>query len=157
MIDTFCEYFEGTFNNKMQAMSYPTKFAMIELVHEKIDDYKFRVVQRYYVDKRPYRKSVVEIVPHGTDILVQNYKDDQELTYLPGCDILFNVKGEEFHGKNICKDCFVTWSGKETYLQTQSILRKDSYLVIDRGYDVYTDEHIWGSFHGHFKFIKSPL
>jgi hypothetical protein len=156
MIDKFCEYFEGTFHNKMQAMSYPTKFAMIELVHEKIGENQFRCTQRYYVDKRAYRKSVIEVIPQESSILVKNYKEEEELTYLPGCDILFDVVGDVFHGKNLCKTCFVSWSGKETYLQTQSILGNGYYHVIDKGYDINTDEHIWGSFNGHFQFVKSP-
>lgn len=156
MIDKFCEYFEGVFHNRMQAMSYPTKFAMIELLHTKIDENKFRVIQRYYVDKREYRKAVIEVIPQGDALLVKNYKDDQALTYMPGCDILFNMVGDEFLGKNLCKECLVSWSGKETYLQTESILGNGYYNVIDRGYDINTDEHIWGSFHGSFKFVKSP-
>lgn len=52
MIDEFCEYFEGTFENKIQAMSNPTKFAMIELVHTPYGKYKFRCIQRYYFDKK---------------------------------------------------------------------------------------------------------
>lgn len=156
MIDKFCEYLEGTFENKMQAMSYPTRFAMIELVHTKIDTNKFSVIQRYYIDKQAYRKSIIEVISQDNNILIKNYKEEG-LTYLPGCDIIFELVGEAFHGKNLCKECFVTWSGKETYLQTESILGNGYYHVIDKGYDINTDEHIWGSFHGSFQFVKSPL
>ena len=157
MIDIFCEYFEGTFENKMQAMSYPIKFAMIELIHEKLDDNKFRCIQRYYVDKQEYRRAVIEVIAQDTTILVKNYKEDGGLTYLPGCDILFESIGDEFHGKNVCKECFVTWAGNQTYLQTESILGNGYYHVIDKGYDINTDEHIWGSFNGQFQFVKMPL
>jgi CpeT protein len=156
MIDKFCEYFEGTFENKMQAMSHPTKFAMIELIHEKLDDNKFRCIQRYYVDKQEYRRAVIEVIAQDTNILVKNYKEDGGLTYLPGCDILFESIGDEFHGKNLCKECFVTWAGNQTYLQTESILGNNYYHVIDKGYDIETDKHIWGSFNGQFQFVKSP-
>jgi hypothetical protein len=157
MIEEFCQFFEGTFENKMQAMSYPTQFAMIELIHEKIDENKFRCTQQYYVDKVAYRKTVIEVIQQDSNLLVKNYKEGDELIYLSGCDIIFEKMGEEFHGKNLCKECFVNWSEKETYLQTQSILGNNYYHVIDRGYDINTDEHIWGSFYGHFKFVKSPL
>ena len=156
MIDKFCEYFEGTFNNKMQAMSYPTKFAMIELVHEKLNDNRFRCTQRYYIDKIAYRKSIIEIIQKESNLLIKNYKEENDLTYLEGCDILFELIGDEFHGKNLCKTCYVNWSGKETYLQTQSILGNNYYNVIDKGYDINTDKHIWGSFNGEFQFVKSP-
>ena len=157
MIDIFCEYFEGKFENKIQAMSYPIKFAMIELIHEKLDDNKFRCIQRYYVDKQEYRRAVIEVIAQDTTILVKNYKEDGGLTYLPGCDILFESIGDEFHGKNVCKECFVTWAGNQTYLQTESILGNGYYHVIDKGYDINTDEHIWGSFNGQFQFVKMPL
>ncbi len=161
MIDKFCEYFEGTFENKMQAMSYPTKFAMIELLHIPYGERKFRCIQRYYVDKKEYRNTIISVSQQDSIILVKNYKEEipetGQLTYLEGCDILFESIGDEFHGKNLCKTCYVKWSGKETYLQTQSILGNNYYHVIDKGYDVNTDEHIWGSFNGQFQFVKSPL
>ena len=157
MIDIFCDYFEGTFDNRMQAMSYPTKFAMIELVHEKLDNNRFRCTQRYYIDKIAYRKSIIEVIEQESNLLVKNYKEENQLTYLDGCDIIFEKISDEFHGKNLCKNCFVTWSEKQTYLQTQSILGNNYYHVIDKGYDINTDEHIWGSFNGPFQFVKTPL
>jgi len=160
MIDEFCEYFEGIFDNKIQAMHNPRHFAMIELVHTLYGKHKFRCIQRFYVDKRQYRNTVLSVYEQDSKILVKNFKEKNpetgELTYLKGCDTIFEKIGEEFHGKNLCKTCYVTWSGKETYLQTQSVLGKNYYNVIDKGYDVNTDEHIWGSFNGEFQFVKSP-
>lgn len=153
MIELFCDYFEGTFNNKMQAMSYPTKFAMIELVHEKIDTNKFKCIQRYFVDKRAYRNAVIEVFEQGDKLLVKNYKEDG-LTYMDGCDIIFEKIGNEFRGKNLCKNCFVTWSDKQTYLQTSSVLGSGYYNVVDRGFCVDSHKHIWGSFNGPFNFKK---
>ena len=158
MIDKFCEYFEGTFENKMQAMSYTTKYAMIELLHIPYGENKYRCIQRYYVDKNEYRNTIISVEEQENNILVKNYKETTpgELTYLEGCDILFELVGDEFHGKNLCKTCYVNWSEKQTYLQTESILGKGYYHVIDKGYDVTTDEHIWSSFNGSFQFVKSP-
>ena len=39
MIDKFCEWFEGEFDNWTQAASNPTKWAHIIVKHEKLDDY----------------------------------------------------------------------------------------------------------------------
>ena len=161
MINKFCEYFEGTFENKMQAMSYPIKFAMIEMVHTPYGKHKFRCIQRYYVDKQQYRNTIISVYEQDSKILVKNFKEKNsetgELTYLSGCDIVFELIGDEFHGKNLCKECFVTWAGNQTYLQTESILGNGYYNVIDKGYDIETDKHIWGSFNGSFQFVKSPL
>ena len=158
MINKFCEYFEGQFNNQKQAFQNPIRFAMIELIHEKIGDNLFRCTQQYLVDKQAYRKSVIKITEQDSNLLITNHKEefDGNLTYQPGCDILFEYKAGEFHGKNICNDCMVTWSGKQTYLKTESVLGDGYYRVIDRGYDINTHEHIWGSFHGHFHFLKMP-
>jgi len=160
MIDEFCEYFEGTFENKMQAMCEPTKFAMIELLHIPYGERKYRCIQRYYVDKNQYRNTIISVEQQDSRILVKNYKeetpDSGQLTYLEGCDTIFERIGNEFHGKNLCKTCYVNWSGKQTYLQIESILGRGYYRVIDKGYDVNTDEHIWGSFYGSFQFVKSP-
>ena len=62
MIDEFCEYFEGTFENKMQAMSNPTKFAMIELLHTPYGKYKFRCIQRYHIDKQQYLNTIISVI-----------------------------------------------------------------------------------------------
>lgn len=37
---------------------------------------------------------------------------------------------------------------------TESILSNDHYHVIDKGYDLDTNEQIWGSYHGYFEFDK---
>ena len=39
MIDKFCDWFEGEFDNWTQAASNPTKWAHIIVKHEKIDEY----------------------------------------------------------------------------------------------------------------------
>jgi len=161
MIDTFCEYFEGTFQNKIQAMCQPTKFAMIELVHTSYGKHKFRCIQRYYIDKLEYRNRILFVYEQDFKIFIKNFNEKNpetgELTYLKGCDTIFEKIGNEFHGKNLCKTCYVNWSEKQTYLQTESVLGNGYYRVIDRGYDLNTDEHIWGSFNGSFEFVKSPL
>ena len=55
MIDKFCDWFEGEFDNWTQAASNPTKWAHIIVKHEKIDEYKYHTSSRYsYMDK-PYR------------------------------------------------------------------------------------------------------
>ena len=39
MIDKFCDWFEGEFDNWTQAAANPTKWAHIIVKHEKIDEY----------------------------------------------------------------------------------------------------------------------
>ncbi len=156
MIEEFFDYFEGKFNNCMQAMSHPTKFAMIELIHEKIDNNRFRCIQQYYVDKVSYRNTIIEVISQDSRLILKNYKNEG-LTYLDGCDIIMEKQGSEFIGKNHCNNCLVKWRDKQTRLQTSSTLGHNYYHVVDQGYDINTDEQIWGSYNGPFEFVKTPL
>jgi CpeT protein len=155
MIEEFCKYFEGYFNNQRQAFANPREFALIEICHDQIGDSKFRISQKYNIDPEPYRKTIVEVIEQDENHLVlKNFKDDQDLTPLPGCDIIFEYRDGEFFGKNICKECIVPRGIKTTYLMTESILSDNYYKVIDQGFDIETDEQIWGSFNGFFEFDK---
>jgi CpeT protein len=154
MIEKFCKYFEGYFNNQKQAFSNPSSFALIELEHFQLSSNKFRIIQKYNIDPTPYRKNIIEIFEENDHLLIKNYKDNEELTYLSGCDIIMEYKDNKFFGKNTCKDCIVNWQEKSTYLITESILTENLYEVVDRGFDTTTDEQIWGSFFGSFQFNK---
>lgn len=153
MIEKFCKYFEGYFNNRKQAFSYPSKFALIELYHEKINDSKFRVRQKYAMSQTFYRESIVKIIENNNYLLLKNYKNNEE-NEISGCDVLIVEKEDEFFGKNISNQCIVKNGGKDTYLITESILGNGYYKVIDRGYDLYTNEQIWGSYNGFFCFDR---
>ena len=51
MIKTFCEWFEGEFDNWSQAASNPTKWAHIIVKHEKIGMNMYHTTSRYsYMD-----------------------------------------------------------------------------------------------------------
>ena len=69
MIDIFNEWFEGKWENKVQAFSYPSKFAMVQLVHKKIQgtESMYYGEQAYnYQLHAPYRQFIVEAIedPH---------------------------------------------------------------------------------------------
>jgi CpeT protein len=153
MIEKFCEYFNGYFNNQKQAYSYPSKFALIELYHEKLDNYKFRVKQKYSISDTPYRESIIKIIENDNFLLLKNYKNDGE-TELNGCDVLVFEKEGEFLGKNISNQCIIKNQGRDTYLVTESILGEGYYKVVDKGYDLYTNDQVWGSYNGFFCFNK---
>ena len=121
MIEKFCEYFKGYFNNQKQAFSYPSKFALIELYHEKLDDHKFKIKQKYSISDTPYRESIIKIIENDNFLLLKNYKNDGE-TEINGCDVLVFEKEGEFLGKNISNQCIIKNQGKDTYLVTESIL-----------------------------------
>ena len=159
MIDKFCNWFEGEFNNQRQAFENPTRFAMIEVIHEKIDEHKFSIKQQYMVDRVPYRQAIIEVVHlDELNLILKNYRDD--LTPIPGCDIMvsYSPENDEFIGGSQGNDCIVPWQDHgvmvNTYLSTQFILSENLYKVIDKGYSSETGKQLWGSEFGMFQFIK---
>jgi CpeT protein len=148
MLNTFIKYFEGYFNNQTQAFTYPRDFALIQLTHTKISDYKFLIEQSYIHENSPYRVSIINVTQVKNKILLQSYKNDSQETYTTGCDVLFeyNKSTDTFHGKNTCKECFVDKGGMTTYLLTEAFLTNDIYTVVDRGMNPETHEQVWGSF-----------
>ena len=162
MIDKFCEWFEGEWNNQQQAFSNPTRFAMIEVFHEKIENNKFSIMQQYMIDKNPYRQAIVEVVQlDDYTILLKNYRED--LTPLTGCDIIvkYSSKNEEFVGSNMTNDCIIPRMHNgvivETFLSTQFVLQEKTYKVMDKGISMESGKQIWGSEYGMFEFTKQPV
>ena len=152
MIEEFCNYFEGYFNNQKQAFNNPREFAMIELNHKRLEGNKFHVTQGYVMDNgTPYRESIIEIIENGNQIILKTYKNDE---YVPGCDATFTKVGEEFHGDITGKDCYVQRGIQNTYMTSTAILGNGYYNVIDKGFDPETDKQLWGSNHGFFLFDK---
>ena len=89
--DTFCEWFEGEFDNWTQAASNPTKWAHIIVKHEKIDEYKYHTSSRYsYMDK-PYREQTVEIEYVCPELII---------VHNPACDMVFKWVEKYFEGES---------------------------------------------------------
>lgn len=154
--DKFVSYFEGYFDNQRQAFHMPREFALIEVVHKKIADYRFKVTQKYIIDQDPYREAYIEVTEEEGKIVLKSTKDEEGTNYLTGCDVIFdyNPETDEFHGKNACNECYVEKSGKNTYLVTEAYLTEGSYSVVDMGMDPETNEQVWGSYHGLFQFDR---
>jgi len=159
MIDKFCNWFEGEFNNQRQAFENPTRFAMIEVIHERIDEHKFSIKQQYMVDRVPYRQAIIEVVHlDERNLILKNYRDD--LTPLAGCDIMvsYSPENDEFVGGSQGNDCIIPWQDHgvmvNTYLSTQFILSENLYRVVDKGFSSETGKQLWGSQYGMFEFRK---
>ena len=166
MIDKFREWFEGTWENKVQAFTYPARFAMVRIIHKRVGNYFYGEQAYNYQLHSPYRTFVIEPVEEGNNIRIKNFTFDKskhrgfkdleslELTPKPECDNICTFNGREFRGSNNHCDCLVPWKDEMTYLQTDVVLGKDYYNVVDRGFKIGTAEQIWGSKHGSFEFKK---
>lgn len=176
MIKQFYEWFEGTFDNKIQAFSYPSKFAYIVVRHKMVGDGLFYGEQAYFNTlNRPYRQFVMKVTDEHNGIVIRNYEcvnknlylgfrnmdlvfAPEQLTYKHGCDTIFKWRpeanqylGEIEPGCN----CTVMWSDKETYLKNAAGLGEDWYHVTDQGFDKETHQQIWGTRNGQFQFKRS--
>ena len=173
-MNQFLEYLEGTFANKLQAQSHPTRYAHIRVQHRKLSDYRFYGEQAYnYQLNRPYRQFVIDVEIEKGQFRLKNYEiqdplrfvgcqnleliTDDILTYREGCDIIMTQTGPEmFQGGTSTCECWVDWQGVKTYVQNEVTLTKDEYHVVDRGLHAETNEKVWGSNWGAFKFVKMP-
>jgi CpeT protein len=168
----FIELLEGTFANKIQAQSYPTRYAHIRVSHRLIGENRIYGEQAYnYLLERPYRQFVIDVVQEGEEYRLKNYElanalhfaqcrrldeiTDDMLTYREGCDIIMRETGPDsyFGGTSTC-NCTVNWNGTETYVQNEVTLTKDEYHVVDKGLHIETHQKIWGSDWGAFKFVR---
>ena len=99
----FRDYLEGTFDNRLQAMKHPTRYARIIINHKRIGEDWFYGTQAYYHSQNnPYREFKMQICPEGKKFRVKNFHVDG-LTYKEGCDTIFELVGNEYHGHNT--DC----------------------------------------------------
>ena len=150
----FHDYLEGIFDNRLQAMKYPTRYARIIITHQRIDEDWFYGKQAYFhSQENPYREFQMQIQQIGKKFLVKNF-DKKGLTYKEGCDTIFESVGNEYHGHNTDCNCWVNWKGVTTYLTNDIILGYNSYKVMDSGIDPKTNRKIWGSQWGHLEFIR---
>ena len=172
-MNTFLELFEGTFANKRQAQSHPTRYAHIRVVHKRISDHRFYGEQAYnYLLNRPYRQFVIDVIDEGDYLRLKNYEivnptlfvgcqnldklTDDVLKYRNGCDnIIKQISTNTFQGKNDTCECYVQRGAQQTYVQNEVTLSKENYVVLDRGLHVANHTKVWGSDWGPFNFVRS--
>ena len=172
-MNTFLELLEGTFANKTQAQSHPTRYAHIRVQHRKISDNRLYGEQAYnYLKNRPYRQFVIEVVEEGEDTFrLKNYEianasrfaecknldqiSEKDLTYRDGCDIIMKKTGNNtYHGGTSTCNCWVNWQGTRTYVQNEVTISETNYQVVDKGLHAETHQKIWGSDYGAFDFKR---
>jgi len=179
-MNKFLELFEGTFANKRQAQSHPTRYAHIRVTHKKIGENRFYGEQAYnYLLNRPYRQFVIEVVDEGNEVdgniyRLKNYEirtpvefinaknldklTDDVLTYRDGCDSIIRQTGPDtFEGQNDTCECWVMRNNIKTYVSNKVKLTADTYTVLDRGLHAETHQKVWGSDWGAFEFKRMPL
>ena len=181
-IVTLARWMAADFSNQEQAFENPPFFAHIRvcmrpLPQELLSGVSFYVEQAYdYMLNNPYRVRVLKLVNIGDSIAIENYIVKQEekfygasretsrlqaltadhLEKLPGCNMIVEWTGHSFKGKvQPGKGCIVFRKNHKTYLDSEFEIDEDKFISLDRGRDLETNEHIWGSVAGPFHFIRS--
>jgi hypothetical protein len=136
----------------------------------------FYVEQLYdiYPDQ-PYRQRVIHLFETPEGIRIQNYalgspelykcagRDPgklanltaAELELLPGCVIQVEWTGSCYRGRSVPgKGCIVERKGRTTYLYSEFEIGADYFHSLDQGRDPETDQVVWGSLSGPFRFVK---
>ena len=174
MIETLREWLTGSFENKIQAFSYPSRYAMIRVTHVPIWDGWFYGEQAYtYQANKPYRQFVLLPTLEGDSIRILNYEIEGKeqfagcknldkltkdmLRLKIGCDVNLTFDGSSFTGGLSGCDCYVSWNGRDTYLQNEIELTPTHYYVKDLGFCQKNHHQIWGSKHGRFEFKRMGL
>jgi len=178
---TLARWMAADFSNQQQAFENPPFFAHIRvcmrpLPLELLSGVSFFVEQAYdYILNQPYRVRVLKLMKVGDRIAIENYTVKQEqqfygasrqlqrlkaltaeqLEKLPGCNMIVEWTGYSFKGSvEPGKACMVLRNGRNTYLDSEFEIDQDRFLSLDRGRDPETNEQLWGSVAGAFRFVR---
>ncbi|MEI6429108.1 MAG: chromophore lyase CpcT/CpeT [Pseudanabaena sp. ELA607] len=182
-LQTLGQWLAGDHSNWAQAIDNPPFFAHIRvgiralpkpitpeglwLYSEQAYDFELHM---------PYRTAILHLICSDGRIEVHNYhlknpepffgasrnpQKLQEITadvisHLAGCAQWVTRSADGvFHGIiEPGQKCSVVRKGIETYLHSEWTVSANQFSSLDRGYDKNTDEHIWGSIAGPFRFVK---
>lgn len=144
----------------------------------------FYVEQLYDIyPEQPYRQRVIHLFDTPDGIRIQNYAltapdsyrcagrelllsnayakgklaglTAAELELLPGCVTQVEWTGSCYRGRSLPgKGCIVERKGRTTYLYSEFEIGADYFHSLDQGRDPETDQVIWGSLSGPFRFVK---
>ncbi|WP_017652352.1 chromophore lyase CpcT/CpeT [Fortiea contorta] len=180
-IATLARWMASDFSNQLQAFENPPFYAHIRvcmrpLPWELLSGVSLFLEQAYdYSLNQPYRLRVLKLLIAGDHIEIENYtvKEEQDfygasrdlqrlqtlnsdaLEKLPGCDMIVKWTGNSFKGVvEPGKGCIVFRNGQKTYLDNEFEVSQEKFFSLDRGRDLDTDDHVWGSIAGPFEFAR---
>ncbi len=181
-IPTLVSWMAGDFSNQAQAFENPPLFAHIRvcmrpLPFELLDGVSLFLEQAYdFMLDNPYRLRVLKFVEVNERIEIEHFTIDPEAEFygaarkpeklqqltrdqiikMSGCTMITEWTGSTFKGYvEPGKGCKVFRNGRDTYLDNSFIIEPQHLISLDRGRDLETDEHIWGSIAGAFEFTQT--
>ncbi len=181
-IPTLIRWMAGDFSNQAQAFENPPLFAHIRvcmrpLPFELLDGPSLFLEQAYdFMLNDPYRLRVLKFVTANDRIEIEHHTIEPETEFyglsrqpeqipkltrdhiikMPGCTMITEWTGNSFKGYvEPGKGCKVVRNGKATYLDNSFEIGERWLISLDRGRDLETDEHVWGSIAGAFEFTQT--
>ena len=178
---TLSRWMAGDFSNYQQASQNPREYAHIHvffrpLAFDFFSDIGFYSEQVYDYDLwTPYRQGVHRLVDKDGRIYIENYSLTDAYLYAGAareieilktitpdhirrrqhCSMIFRREGDKFIGQvepgNLC---LIEKNGCQTYLVSDVEITESSWVSLDKGLNVETDEQVWGSEHGFLRFEK---
>jgi CpeT/CpcT family (DUF1001) len=180
-IATLARWMAADFSNQEQAYENPPFYAHIRvcirpLPLELFSGVSLFLEQAYdFMLNQPYRMRVMNLIQAENHIAIEHYtvKEEQkfygasrnperlqdlsleQLQKMPGCNMVVEWTGNSFKGRvEPGKGCIVVRDGKNTYLDNEFEIDAKEFFSLDRGRDLDTDEHLWGSIAGPFHFVR---
>ncbi len=180
-IQTMARWMAADFSNQLQAFDNPPFFAHIRVCMRPLPVAlmgapSLYLEQAYDIGlNTPYRARVLKFEAHGDHIELGNYEivdgeafygasreperlaelKPEQIRKLPGCSFVVTWTGNSFKAVvEPGKCCKVNRKGQDTYLDSEFEVFEDRLVSLDRGRDLETDELVWGSIAGPFKFEK---
>jgi hypothetical protein len=179
-IATLARWMAADFSNQEQAFENPPMYAHIRvcmrpLPLELLSGVSFFLEQAYdFMLHDPYRVRVLKLFDKDGRIELENYKIQGEekfygasrdlerlktlqadqLELMPGCNMQVEWTGHSFKGRVEGKGCIVVRKDQTTYLDNEFEVNPDQLLSYDRGRNPETDELVWGSIAGPFRFVR---
>ncbi|MEH2374381.1 chromophore lyase CpcT/CpeT [Nostoc sp.] len=180
-IATLARWMAADFSNQEQAFENPPFYAHIRvcirpLPLELFSGVSLFLEQAYdFMLNQPYRMRVMKLIPTENHIVIEHYtlKEEQkffgasreperlkvlsvdQLQKMPGCNMVVEWTGNSFKGRvEPGKGCIVVRDGKNTYLDNEFEIDAKEFFSLDRGRDLDTNEHLWGSIAGPFHFVR---
>ena len=181
LLSELAQLMAGDFCNRQQSDANPQNYAHIRIFFRPLpwdffSGIGFYSEQVYDYDLwTPYRQGVHRLVDRGDHIYIENYSlkeaenfagaghNREILLTIPSdgierrynCSMEFRKEGAVFRGRvEPGNKCFSYRTGVKTYLVSDVELTETTWVSWDRGMDLDTHEHIWGSAIGPLKFKK---
>jgi hypothetical protein len=180
-IATLARWMAADFSNQEQAFENPPFYAHIRvcirpLPLELFSGVSLFLEQAYnFALNQPYRIRVMNLIEAENHIIIEHYTVNEEqkfygasrdperlkalsidhLQKMSGCNMVVEWTGQSFKGRvEPGKGCVVVRDGKNSYLDNEFEIDDKEFFSLDRGRDLDTDEHLWGSIAGPFHFVR---